>query len=57
MFKGTQSKFTLCEKCGLSYSTLTNKSMHVCPGHMGHITFPLPLFNPITFHHMYAVSS
>ncbi|XP_074641048.1 DNA-directed RNA polymerase I subunit RPA1-like [Tubulanus polymorphus] len=37
----------VCSTCGLN-------SMY-CPGHMGHITLPLPIYNPIFFQKVYQI--
>jgi hypothetical protein len=36
-----------CQTCGLGQT---------CPGHMGHITLPLPMYNPVFFSTLYQVS-
>ena len=42
---GPCDKLDLCGTCGLNY-------IH-CPGHMGHIPLPLPVYHPIFFMTMY----
>lgn len=42
---GPCDKYDLCGTCGLNY-------VH-CPGHMGHITLPLPVYHPIFFMTLY----
>lgn len=44
---GPSDKHELCGTCGLNY-------VH-CPGHMGHITLPLPVFHPIFFTTLYRI--
>ena len=44
---GPSDKHELCGTCGLNY-------VH-CPGHMGHITLPLPVFHPIFFTSLYRI--
>ncbi|XP_061175152.1 DNA-directed RNA polymerase I subunit RPA1-like [Saccostrea echinata] len=36
-----------CQTCGLGQAK--------CPGHMGHITLPLPMYNPVFFNVLYQV--
>lgn len=38
---GSSESDDVCTTCGQS-------NLH-CPGHMGHITLPLPCYNPVTF--------
>lgn len=45
---GPCEKHNLCTTCGLNY-------MH-CPGHMGHIGLPLPVYHPIFFKPMYQLA-
>ncbi len=45
---GPCDKHDLCGTCGLNY-------MH-CPGHMGHIALPLPVYHPIFFMSMYQLA-
>ena len=42
---GPSDKFDLCGTCGLNY-------VH-CPGHMGHIALPLPVYHPVFFMSLY----
>ena len=44
---GPSDKQELCGTCGLNY-------VH-CPGHLGHIALPLPVFHPIFFTALYQV--
>lgn len=44
---GPSNKQDLCGTCGLNY-------VH-CPGHMGHISLPLPVYHPMFFLHLYAL--
>ena len=44
---GPSDKQDLCGTCGLNY-------VH-CPGHMGHIPLPLPVYHPIFFMTLYQV--
>jgi DNA-directed RNA polymerase I subunit RPA1 len=36
-----------CKTCSLMYNE--------CPGHMGHIELPAPLYNPLLFRNLYQV--
>ena len=42
---GPCDKHDQCGTCGLNY-------VH-CPGHMGHISMPLPVYHPVFFLHLY----
>ena len=44
---GPTDRKELCGTCGLNY-------IH-CPGHMGHISLPLPVFHPIFFPALYQI--
>ena len=44
---GPQERDDVCTTCGLG-------SLH-CPGHMGHIVLPLPVYNPVLFRTMFQV--
>lgn len=44
---GPCGKHDLCGTCGLNY-------VH-CPGHMGHITLPLPVYHPVFFTNLYTL--
>ena len=44
---GPSNKHDLCGTCGLNY-------VH-CPGHMGHISLPLPVYHPMFFMHLFGV--
>ena len=44
---GPTDKQELCGTCGLNY-------IH-CPGHVGHIILPLPVFHPIFFQSLYRI--
>ena len=44
---GPCDKQDLCGTCGLNY-------VH-CPGHLGHIPLPLPVYHPVFFMHMYSI--
>ena len=44
---GPGDKVELCGTCGLNY-------FH-CPGHMGHIQLPLPVYHPVFFSSLYKV--
>ena len=45
---GPYDKHDLCGTCGLNYM--------YCPGHMGHIALPLPVYHPIFFSFMYQLA-
>ena len=40
-FSGALDRDEVCDTCSLS-------QLH-CPGHLGHVTLPLPVFNPVYF--------
>lgn len=42
---GPSDKYDLCGTCGLNY-------VH-CPGHVGHIALPLPVYHPVFFMSLY----
>lgn len=44
---GPSNKHDICGTCGLNYIQ--------CPGHLGHITLPLPVYHPVFFMHLYGV--
>ena len=44
---GPCDKHDLCGTCGLNY-------VH-CPGHMGHIPLPLPVYHPVFFGNLYSL--
>jgi len=44
---GPSGKHDLCGTCGLNY-------VH-CPGHMGHISLPLPVYHPMFFMRLYTL--
>ena len=44
---GPDGNYEVCETCSLSFEH--------CPGHMGNIPLPMPVYNPITFDTMYKV--